>query len=92
MNEIEALQAHIIKLEDWGNRNSLEWAEMLQDEHVQVARVINECELLRRGIGVSYAAGDDPLEKLKRTFPSLDSINAVTTCIKKAREKLTHNI
>ena len=86
--EITGLQEHVEKLEQWNNLPIMEWAAQQEDYEILVHAVIQECENLRKGVGVSYAYNADPLRKLKNQTPSVESILAIRAC----REQVQANL
>jgi hypothetical protein len=74
--ERDALTAAMATLEEWGRMDMREWCELQYRSELLTHEVIAEVEALRRGTGVSYADGRDPVKELKRTLASVDQITA----------------
>lgn len=85
MSEVSALRAVIARLEDWANQGSAEWCQKRYEDDVLVNQVIAECEALRRGVGVTYSAGDDPLQRLKHIMPTMEQLEVCQRALREYR-------
>ena len=73
---IEALEAHIAKLEQWDSMSMREWCELQYGYELLVNEVVSELEGLRRGVAITYVGGRDPVKELRHRLASVDQILA----------------
>lgn len=89
--EIDALRAQIARLEGWEDEKIgaglADWSRPAYEHDLLVNRVIAECEALRRGVGVSYPDGDDPLRRLKREMPTDEQLHASQRALEQHQRK-----
>ena len=67
--------------------SGLEYSMYLAEESLLVHRVVEEVQALRRGVGVSYAINDDPVEKLAKKLPPVENVVSTLAMIKAAMQK-----
>lgn len=67
--------------------SGLEYSMYLAEESLLVHRVVEEVQALRRGVGVSYAKGDDPVENLAKKLPPVENVISNLAMIKAAMQK-----
>jgi len=93
LEDAEKLKAHIVMLEGWNERSTIEWAGNLYKDNIATRRLMLEVEGLRKGVGISYlSCDDDPLVYLKRVMPSIEQLNIVEKIRIDALDRMTSEI